>query len=402
MSTSVLCEVYLLPRQSQRLVELDAASGVALARLSGLEGFSRALVSGVVPVLAFAALGTKQAVSLTFLVGGVFALVMTLSFGSLEQLLQRSWVVTVALSFLVVGAALNLVDGPLFALGIGVRSAAASVFSVALSLLIMDAVRRQDLTRNESRRMIYVGASWLIGPSLGLWLLDRYGRAAAFGLASLAAAAAITYFWRAGIGGNGTRLNTESVNPLRSIPRYFKQPFLRIAYAVTTCRSMYWVALFIYGPIYVSEAGLPVWVTGVMLSVVSGFLWLSPMVRRAADRFGTRSVIMTGFLMLSAGLAGLGLLRDPQPLGVVLWIASAVGASFVDVLGNIPFMRTVRPRERVPMTAVFSTWREMSTLLTPGLAALVLVFAPFWVFYLLLASFAAMTAWAASYLPRRI
>lgn len=394
----------VLPRPPVSLLQIRATPGEGLARLSGLEGFARAVVSGVIPVIALQALGTKQAVSLTFLVGGALALAVTLSLGTIERLLQRRWAMTLGMALLVTAAGLNLVDGPAFALGIGFRAAAASVFSVLLSLFIMDFISRRSLTRNESRRMVYVGTAWLIGPSLGLWLAANYGRGAPLALSAAAATLAIAYFWRLRMGSDPVLMAPAStaVNPLAAIPRYFEQRYLRIAYAITTCRSMFWVAIFIYGPIYVADAGLPVWVSGVMLSAVSGFLWLSPLVRIGAERFGTRRVIVAGFVVLATALFGLAALGDERVEGVALWVIAALGASALDVVGNIPFMRTVRPRERVPMTAVFSTWREVSTLLTPATAATVLVVAPFEVFYLILAGLASATAWAATYLPRRL
>ena len=44
----------------------------------------------------------------------------------------------------------------------------------------------------------------------------------------------------------------------------------------------------------------------------------------------------------------------------------------LDIIGNIPFMRMVTPKIRTEMTTVFSTWREFSLVLTPGISALIL------------------------------
>ena len=49
-------------------------------------------------------------------------------------------------------------------------------------------------------------------------------------------------------------------------------------------------------------------------------------------------------------------------------------ARMLDVLGNIPFMRLVRPRERPEMTSVLTVGRDLSFVLTPALAAIVLLF----------------------------
>ncbi|MEZ5449660.1 MAG: hypothetical protein R3E89_11965 [Thiolinea sp.] len=37
----------------------------------------------------------------------------------------------------------------------------------------------------------------------------------------------------------------------------FQQPWPRTAYFTTLTCSCYWVTLFVYGPIYIVEAGLP-------------------------------------------------------------------------------------------------------------------------------------------------
>ena len=93
--------------------------------------------------------------------------------------------------------------------------------------------------------------------------------------------------------------------------------------------------------------------------------------------------------------------RDPGPYPYAADAMFTLGLT-LDVLGNIPFMRLVRPRERTPMTAVFTTWREMSFLLAPLLAAGVLLVGPLWLLYPVLAVLMLVGIVAASVLPRRI
>ena len=85
-----------------------------------------------------------------------------------------------------------------------------------------------------------------------------------------------------------------------------------------------------------------------------------------------------------------------------MWLFTVTGAVALDVLGNIPFMRTVKPRERIPMTTVFSTWREVSSLGAPMVAGLVLLVAPFRIYYLVVAVLCLVTAVYSRSLPRRI
>ena len=69
----------------------------------------------------------------------------------------------------------------------------------------------------------------------------------------------------------------------------------------------------------------------------------------------------------------------------------------LDVLGDVPFMRAVRPRERTATTTVFSTWREASELVT-----LVLLVLPFHAPYAVLATMLVAVAAATGRLPRRL
>ncbi len=380
-------------------------AGKSLAKLNALEGFSRSVLVGVVPLLALQALGSKQAVTNAYLIGSIMTLMITLNFATLESLLQRRWVVTLGGAFLIFAALVLYVgDGLEFAIGIGLRSAAASLFSVCLSLYIMDYIGKKELTRTESRRMVFNGAAWLTGPSLGIWLWNHSAAWSPFLIAALGAGLMLGFFWRLRLGPNEIvrKAKNPSVNPLRIIPRYFQQPALRIAYLITLTRSMFWVSLFVYGPIYAVEAGMPNWVAGGLLSFVSGLLFFSPVFRNLSEKFSTRAIIISGQLISGLSISILFFIGDPRPIGLAFWGAAAVGAAMLDVLGNIPFMRRVKPRERTEMTMIFSTWREGSELLTPLVAAVILMFAPFQVFYLVLGGLLVTAASVSSFLPRRL
>jgi ACDE family multidrug resistance protein len=392
-------------RRPVGLNTLATDAGGSIARMASIEGFSRALLIGIVPLVALDALGSKAAVAQTYLIGALFTLTITLNFNVLERLLKRRRVVLLSGLFLI-GAtiALYIGDGLIFALGIGMRAAAASLFSVCLSLYIMDYIGKRELAHSESRRMLFNGAAWLIGPSLGLWLWNTPFKPAAYILSALSALAMMRYFWILRFGENKIVRAAKSVsaNPLKIVPRYFQQANLRIAYLITITRSTFWITVFVYGPIYVVESGLPRWAAGLFLSTVSALLFLSLLVRKLAERFGTRSIILISLLLCGTSIIAVGLIGEPKPYGLIFWILATVGAAGLDVLGNIPFMRLVKPRERTEMTMVFSTWREMSELLNPLLVTLVLLFFPFEVFYFVVGGCLLIAAYFASHLPKRL
>ena len=395
----------MLLQRPHMLQQLDKDVGRSLAMLCGLEGLGRAIMVGLMPLVALEVLGSKQAVTNAYVGGGCLALFVTLNVGRLESWMPRRWVVTGGLLSLVVAANFFLfVDNWLLAIGIGLVAVAAGVFSVCLALFIMEYIDKRDFVRNESRRMFNNGLAWTVGPTLGLWLYTSVDERLPFIAASGAALVSLGFFWVLRLGANPVLVKPRSraPSPMRNIPRFFRQRYLRIAYAVTVVRGMFWVSFFVYAPIYVIEAGLSRFWIGIMISSVSALLVFSPVVERMAARYSARRVIILGFVIIGLGLTGLAAIGDARLLGLPVWMAAAIGATMLDVLGNIPFMRMVKPRERLPMTTVFSTWRELSSLVAPGLAALVMLVAPFWAYYLVVAALCFATAVWATFLPTRI
>lgn len=408
LDTLVSAQHQLLPmfhRRPAALNQLSQSTSVSLARLAALEGFSRSMLVGIVPLVAYQALGSKENVARVYLVAAIFTLFITLNFGTLERWLQRRWVLSLGCGFLMLAAlSLWLANSTTLPLGIGLRSAAASLFSVSMSLYIMDYIGKRDLTRNESRRMQYSGAAWLAGPMLGTWLLNNDHSLLPFLLSAVSALLALGYFWTMRLGDNKVFVKAQSSasNPFVSVKHFAGQRRLRIAYGITLSRSCFWVALFIYGPIYVVESGLPTWFAGVLLSGVSALLFFSPLIRAFSERIGIRQLVVSGLVLTGGSLAALGLIGEAQPFGVVFWVTGALGGVLLDVLGNIPFMRMVRPRERTAMTTVFSTWREASELLTPAIVGIILLWLDFHYFFFVLAFMHFLSAASAARLPRRL
>lgn len=387
------------------LGQISATASTSLARLNGIDGVSRSIMVGVLPLIALETFGDKETISSVYFFATLFTLFITINVATLEQILDRRRLVVLGGLFLIVSIWFFYLQNTwLFGIGIGLRAAGSSIFSVCMSLYVMDFIGKRDLTRNESKRMIYTGAAWLFGPSVGVWLYEYAPEPVLFIAAAGFSVFMIAYFLKLRYGDYKVikAAQSQAKNPLKSVMRFVQQRRLRIAYIITLSRACFWAMLFVYGPIYVVEAGLPSWVGAILLSGTSGMLFLSPVIQRLADRYGTRQVLIACSLIIGFSTIALGLIGQARPIGIVFMVLGSLGAAGMDVLGNIPFMRTVRPRERTEMTMVFTTWREGSSLLTQGLIFLTLLVAPFWAFYFILAAMQFAAALGASYLPRRL
>ena len=165
----------------------------------------------------------------------------------------------------------------------------------------------------------------------------------------------------------------QPFNPLENVWRFVKQPRLRLAWAIAFGRSVFWSALFIYGPILLLESGLTKQQGGYLISASQLLLPAALVFGWLARRFTVRHVITTAFLGISTATIIAASTGAAQPLvTIVMLLLAALCATALDGVGAVPYMRAVKPRERQQMTSVYRTFLEISDIL-PGMIFMVLL-----------------------------
>ena len=118
------------------------------------ESVARATLVTVLPLTAYGLLGGKEAVSLAYTAVSLLALGFTFMIPMLVRRLSRRWAYTLGASLLGLYALLLALDAPLpLVLAMFCRTAGAALLNVTLSLYIMDAIGKRDLTRSEPLRL---------------------------------------------------------------------------------------------------------------------------------------------------------------------------------------------------------------------------------------------------------
>ncbi len=345
-----------------------------------LEAVCRAIPMALVPLLTKQALGDAQKVSLAYFLVGVVALLSCLLIPILTRFIRRRGLMTLGCGLYVAAAALYLWSDPVtIVAGLSAQMVGAACLENALSLYVLDHVPRRELGRFEPRRMLMAGAAFIIGPWLGVELMGWFGVLVPFGLMALSAIMLIAIFWVLRIKDDPAinQTFTPPPNPLRFLPRFFRQPRLRLAWTLALARTSWWIMFFIYAPIFVTELGYSERVAGMVVSLGTAAMLLMPLWARIAEKRGTRVLLMTGY-----GLSGALSILVTVSVGEPVWFAvailtlSAVAATIIDGVGNVPFLRAVHPYERGEMTAVFTTYRQTAQLAMPGALSAALLTAP--------------------------
>ncbi|WP_284166022.1 MFS transporter [Frigidibacter sp. SD6-1] len=348
------------------------------ALLAGLEAAVRGTLISVMPLAVHEAMGGTLGASRIYFFAGIISLLWGLMVPWFTRRLPRRWMYTAGACLYLAGMTLALADTSVTVpLALLVNAMATATTFVCFNAYVLDYVDRAELGRGQSMQMVYAATPWAVGPMLGVWLYG-YWRPLPFLMAGGFALALLTAFWilRLGNGKQIARAKGPAVNPLAYLARFFAQPRLIAGWLFAVIRSCGWWVYVVYLPYFCIEAGLGDTVGGIALSISNALLFISPLMLRLARRASVRLSVRTAF-GLCGGLFLAAALLSPLPW---LTVAACMGASIflvmLDVVGGLPFLMSVKPSERTEMSAVYSSFRDVSSILTPGAAWAVLAVAP--------------------------
>jgi len=348
----------------------------AFATLSGIEAMIRGTLLSVFPLAMYQALGDAGAVSRVYFLIGLGSLMLGLLLPWINRLVPRRWLYTIGASFYLVGGALGATGGGMVVGSLIACTLATVTCFICLNAYVLDYVTKNDLGRTETLRMFYSALSWTAGPVSGVALFKLW-EPLPFILAAVFALVQITVFWwlRLGNGKLIQRARGAAPNPLAFLGRFFAQPRLIAGWLFAVIRSCGWWGYIVYLPIYAIENGLWEGLGGALVSVTNGFLFITPLMLRWVQKNTVRTAVRTGFFCAATGF----LLASVMPVPT-LAVACLFGASaflvLLDIAGGLPFLMAVKPSERTEMAAVYSSFRDVSGIMTPGIGALILLVAP--------------------------
>ncbi|MEI2684876.1 MAG: MFS transporter [Cypionkella sp.] len=348
------------------------------ALLAGLEAAVRASLVSAMPLAVLDAMGSTLGSSKIYFWVGVISLLWGLMVPWANRFVPRRWLFTFGACLYLVGSTLALMGTTTtVALALASYSMATATTFVCFNAYVLDYVERSDLGQMQSTQMVYAAVPWAIGPVLGVWLHDTW-KPAPFLITAAFAVALIIAFWilRLGNGKQIAKAKRSAVNPLAYLGRFFQQKRLIAGWMFAVIRSTGWWVYVVYLPYFCIEQGLGNKVGGVALSMSNALLFISPFMLRAVRRSSVRISVRAAFLFCGCLFLASALLAPLPWLAVIAMMGASVFLVLLDVVGGLPFMMSVKPSERTEMSAVYSSFRDVSSILTPGVAWAVLAVAP--------------------------
>lgn len=359
------------------LKAVSRPGAVVFAIMFTLESFARALLAALIPLQAYALLQETRNVSVLYTLVGLTGLASSFAIPFLIRRVRRRWVYTIGLLVLM-GAAGALATHTLTGqvAGMLLRAFAVAAVNIALSLYVLDHIRRKDLVRSEPLKLMFSTGSWTLGPGLGVWLYENVSFWAAEALCAATAALLIGYFWYLRLSENPAvaAATRPPPNPIAAIRRFVAQPRLRLAWFIPFGRSCWWAMFFVYPPLYLVQSGKEPFFGAMLVSAGNAMLIVTPLFGRLARRAGIRRPIIGAFIALGCCTLAAAALYDRPYLAAAALLLGSLPCVALDALGNIPFLRSVRPWERPQMTTVFRTYIDLSDLAPAALYSVLLTF----------------------------
>lgn len=346
--------------------------------LSGIEAVVRGILISVFPLVMYRALGDAGAVSSTYFAIGFLSLLAGLMVPFAIRFVPRRWAYSAGVALFVVSALMAAAGTPAAVVSALALNAVATVtVFVCYNAYVLDYIERIELGRVETSRMLYSAAGWTIGPVAGVMLMEIWAPAP-FAISGGAAVLMLAVFWTKRLG-NGkliTRSRAPATNPLAYLPRFFAQPRLIAGYMFAVIRSCGWWIYVVYLPIFAIESGLGAQLGGILLSMTNAMLFAAPVILRWMQARSVKRAVRTGFAAAGCCFLAAGLLSPWPAVAVAALVLGSMWMIVLDICAGLPFLMAVKPSERTEMSAVYATFRDVSGILTPGGAWLVLLAAP--------------------------
>jgi ACDE family multidrug resistance protein len=355
-----------------------APSIKGFAAISGFEAITRGMLISVFPVAAYDALQSASLVSSMYFMIGVMSLITGLLVPFFNKFIPRRVLyVTGALGYVVGSLCASTGHPNMVVFGLLSNTMATVVTFVCFNAYVLDYISRVELGKCETLRMFYSALGWTIGPVFGVTLW-KFWFPLPFILSAVSAMFLLGTFlyMRLGNGKLISKAKSPAINPLAYLSRFSAQPRLIAGWMFAVIRSCGWWAYVVYLPIFSVVNGLGEQVGGVCLSITNAGLFCAPFMLRFVQRFSVKIAVRTGFLVVATMFISAAIVSQYIWATVALLFLGSYFLILLDICGGLPFLMSVKPSERTEMSAIYSSFRDVSGILTPGVAWLILTVAP--------------------------
>ena len=105
-------------------------------------------------------------------------------------------------------------------------------------------------------------------------------------------------------------------------------------------------------------------------------LFGAPLILRWVQGRSLRAAVRIGFAACGSCFVIAGAIAGWPIASVAALVLGSIWLIVLDICAGLPFLMAVKPSERTEMSAIYSSYRDVSGIVTPGVASLILLVTP--------------------------
>ncbi|WP_328700195.1 MFS transporter [Brucella tritici] len=338
---------------------------------------ARTAIVAAIPILALKFLGHANYISTLYLSVSLICLAFSLFLPRIISSIGLWRSLIMAALFGVLSAVSFLANNIWFLFpGLLFQFLMFTLFESAINIYTTQIIPRRDLSFFESRRVLFSGFTYLAGPLLCGWAIHKDILWLPIMLSGVCAICVplllkLLIPWAAKI-----QPAVQLAMPgFKDLVLFKSQPRLVLAWLLAVSRSSWWQVYTVYTPVFVVMAGFSSASVGPIIALGAGTLILAPFWQIISRRYGLRLTFFYGYLMCGVFTVTAGILGIDHPYwAVASLIGGALAISAVDSGGNAPFLRAVRPHQRIKMVPLYNTYRDIAQIVPSAIFAIILIY----------------------------
>jgi len=375
---------------------------VSFALMFAIDSLARSTLTTIIPLIVLKTLGNARDSSIMFFGTVLAGVALSWFIPALVRKIRPRWVYTLGAGLMaIVPFFLAVETVAALALGMALRVFASSCLLNGLNLYIMAYIKKQDFVRSEPLRIFFAAVCWTVGPGLGVLLYNSVDPWATYGVSSFAAVALLAYFWRIRME-HGPAHQGRAVprHPIANLRRFVAQPRLMLAWLLSFGREVFWITLYYYAPAYMVLHGRTDNATALLITACTLPLFFSTVFGWSGRRFGVRTHLRVCFIVAAIATLAIPFVFDRVWAVAGLLVLGSIAAVGLDSVVSVPFLRSVRARERPEMTMVYGLYRDLAALLPTALFSGLLTFFDLRSVFIATGLFLVYCAWMSRWIPR--
>ena len=361
-------------------------TGRVFAWMALFNGMGAAAFAAIFPIILEEKFGSRSLVGGYFSLIAIVALMASLLATMIFQRFSKALVIKVMFSISVLF--LVLMTFAEFAWQLGglniPKVLCIGVINLAMGLYVYEYSKKNELAIAEGRYYLFANIGWLIGPLLGGYVTKYFGDKSIFLLVSCCYLVAFVYFWHQHVVEKNPAVQEDSTpETFHMLFRHIKGFFHdreRVKVFGIVFGYNFWINLFlIFMPLVISSYGFGHDVVGWVLTCsILPFILLEELVGRAAQKYGVRNFIITGFAIITFCTVGLALGGAFPLLIIALFVLMNVGAACLEPLQETYFFHVVAPEEVHKYFGVYNISKPIAGLIGPMYAGAILAWNMGW------------------------